>query len=236
MAAHPLSRAAGALPGAALAAAAGVTGALRRDKALHPQGRLGAGTLQITRPDPTLGPPVLAGVGDHPCELRWSRAMGLPTSWPDIEGLALRLPGLGVQGDADLLFASTGEHAWSRYLLTLRPPRVYGVLTTLLPVRAAGGPLTFRLVPGSGAGGEVPPASYDLEVARGAGSWHAVGRIDAEWSEVDTTERFDPVTHALAGTEQYPLVSAMREPAYVAARLAARLPRRSASRTAAGPT
>ena len=83
MGAHPLARAVGAVPGAALAAAAAVTGALRRDKALHPEGRLGVGALEITRPDPTLGPPVLAGVGTHRCELRWSRAMGLPAGWPD---------------------------------------------------------------------------------------------------------------------------------------------------------
>lgn len=231
-----LSRVAGAVPGAALATAAAVTGVLRRDKPLHPQGRLGVGRLQVTAPDPTLGPPVLAGVGNHVCELRWSRAMGLPTSWPDIEGLALRLPSAGVHGAADLLFASTGERPWSRYLLTLRPPEVYGVLTTLLPVRAAGGPLTFRLVPGDSSGGDVPPASYSLEVSRGAGPWQPVGRITAEWSELDTAERFDPVTHLLAGTEHYPVVSAMREPAYVAARLAARLPRRRASKAAAGPT
>lgn len=229
-----LALAIGVAPGAGLAAAAAVTGALRRNKALHPEGHRGHGVLTISSPDPSLGVPLLAQHGTLACEVRWSRAMGLPDSWPDIEGLALRLDGNEVAEVADLLFASTGERAWSRYLLVLRAAGTYGVLTTLLPVRTASGALTFRLVPDRRSG-DLPSPSYALEVARGAGAWRKVGSIRVDWSEDDTTERFDPVVHELAGTEQYPLVSAMREPAYVAARLVARLPSRSASRAAAGP-
>ena len=96
----------------------------------------------MTDPAPELGITAFADAATLPCQARWSRAMGLPRGWPDVEGLALRLTGAAPEGDAaDLLFASTGEHAWSRYLLTLRPPRRFGRLTTLLPVCApAGGP------------------------------------------------------------------------------------------------
>ena len=149
--------------------------------------------------------------------------MGLPQGWPDIEGLALRLPGAGPDGGpADLLFASTGERAWSRYLLTLRLPRHFGRLTTLLPVRADGRAVVFGLVPLAPGDDGLPPAAYALSVARGAGPWRRVGRLDVQWSETDTLDRFDPVTRPLAGIDQYAFVAALREPAYVAARAVAR--------------
>ncbi len=222
-AAAPVRRLTGLAPGLALAAAAAVTGLVRRDKALHPVGHHGAARLTLTPPVPDLGVPALAGSGTRPCRVRWSRAMGLPQGWPDIEGLALRLPGAGPDGgDADLLFASTGEHAWSRYLLTLRPPRGFGRLTTLLPVRGGGRALTFALAPLTGGADGLPPTSYTLQVARGAGPWQRLGRLDVVWSEGDTLDRFDPVTRPLAGIEQYAFVAALREPAYVAARAVAR--------------
>lgn len=219
---QPLSRTALA-PGLALAAAAAVAGLLRRDKALHPVGHRGAGRLTILEHAPGLGVPALDESGDRACSLRWSRAMGLPQGWPDIEGLALRLPAASPDGDdADLLFASTGEHAWSRYLLTLRPPGRFGRLTTLLPVRARGRAVTFGLSPLTDGADGLPPASYALEVARGTGPWARLGRLDVVWSEADTLDRFDPVARPLAGVEQYGVVAALREPAYVAARTVAR--------------
>lgn len=210
-------------PGIALAAAAAVTGLLRRDKALHPVGHRGAGRLTLSEHAPGLGVPALDEPGSRACHVRWSRAMGLPRGWPDIEGLALRLPGAARDGDdADLLFASTGEHPWSRYLLTLRPPRRFGRLTTLLPVRARGRAVTFGLSPLTDGTDGLPPTSYALEVARGTGPWERLGRLDVVWSEADTLDRFDPVARPLAGIEQYGVVAALREPAYVAARTVAR--------------
>ena len=211
--------AAGALPGAALAAAAAVVGLVRRDKALHPIGHQGTGTFVVTDPMPTLGIEALASAGSRPCALRWSRSMGLPQSWPDIEGIALRLPEAGTDGAAaDVLFGSTGSFPGSRFLLTLRGAGRFGRLTTLLPVRAAGRAVTFMLVPDGEAVGGLPPSAYALHVALGVGAWHRVARIDVTWSTLDSTERFDPIVHPLAGTEQYPVVAALREPSYAAAR------------------
>jgi hypothetical protein len=215
---------AGAVPGVALGAASALAGFLRRDKALHPIGHHGAGQLRVTDPDPDLGIAAFSEVDDLPCEARWSRSMGLPTGWPDIEGLALRLPGCGPDGaDADLLFASTGTHAWSRYLLTVRPPGRFGLMTTLLPVRAGGRAVTFRVTPVATSRGvdDLPPTAYDLAVARGNGPWRPLGTIDVAWSRSDTDQRFDPVARPLEGIEQFAFVSALREPAYVAARSAA---------------
>ena len=214
---------AGALPGAALAAAAAAAGLLRRDKALHPVGHLGTGRLTVTAPAPGLGIEAFARAGELPCRARWSRSMGLPQGWPDIEGLALRLGGAGPDGgDADLLFASTGGRRWSRYLMTLRGPGRHGPLTTLIPARAAGRAVLFRLTPESEPDRGLPPATYALDLALGTGSWQPVARVDVAWVEADTADRFDPITHPLVGLEQYAFVAALREPAYVAARAAAR--------------
>lgn len=217
----PLLRTAGALPGAVLGAAAAVAGLVRRDKPLHPGGRLADGTLVVTDPDPAI--PALAREGRSPCQARWSRAAGLPAPLPDVEGLALRVPGAGDDGgDADLLLASTGTRAWSRFLLLPRAPGRYGDLTTLLPVRAGGRPVVFRLSPLAGGTDDLPPATYALHVARGGGPWQRVGHLELAWTPGDTADRFDPVTHRLAGVEQYPLVTTLREPAYAAARAVTR--------------
>lgn len=217
----------GAVLGSVLAAAAVLTGLVRRDKPLHPVGHHGTGHLTVTDPAPDLGIEAIARTGIRPCRARWSRAMGLPQGWPDIEGLALRLEGAAPDGgDADLLFASTGTRAWNRYLLTMSSPGHFGRLTTLLPVRAGGRAVTFRLSPQPGQPDflpdVLPPASYALEVARGTGAWERVGNVEVAWSEEDTSDRFDPVTRPLAGLEQYAFVQGMREPAYVAARAVAR--------------
>ena len=218
-----LGQVAGALPGAVLGALSGVAGRVRGDKALHPIGHRGSGRLEVTDPDPALGIDVLEGTATIACDARWSRSMGLPGGLPDIEGMALRLHGAGNGGrDADLLFASTGTSAWSRYLLTLRPPGRFGSMTTLLPVRAGGRAVVFRLTPDAPAADDLPPTAYTLEVARGSGPWQRLGRVEVAWTRDDVADRFDPVTRPLAGIEQFPFVTAVREPAYAAARAAAR--------------
>lgn len=216
---------AGALPGAVLGAASALAGALRRDKALHPVGHRGSGRLEVTDPDPAWGIPALATASTLDCDLRWSRSMGLPGGLPDVEGLAVRLMGAGRGGgDADLLFASTGTSAWSRFVLVPRPQGRFGSMTTLLPVRAGGWAVIFRVTPASPAedDGDLPPATYALALARGRSAWHTVGRLDVTWRRDDRSERFDPVTRQLASTEQFAFVTTLREPAYAAARAVAR--------------
>ena len=116
----------------------GAAALVRRTKPLHPAGSVGEGTLEITAPQRELGVPLLADRGTHRCTVRWSRAMGLPDSLPDFEGLALRFEG-GDGEPADLLFASTGTGAVSRFLLAPRSPGSHGPQTTLLPVQRAEG-------------------------------------------------------------------------------------------------
>lgn len=224
--AHPdsvpsrLGAVAGAAPGALLGALFGAAALVRRTKPLHPLGNVGAGTLRITHPQAELGVPLLAAEGSHACTVRWSRAIGLPSPAPDFEGLAIRLR----EPTADLLFASTGAGSVSRFVLMPRRAGTHGVQTTLLPVASAGGAsLLFRVTPAEGAfgdgaaAGNEPPVRFDLAVAQSGSSWTPVGELEVSWGE-DQPIRFDPVENLLPGTEQYPVVRFLREPAYFMAR------------------
>ncbi|XVX20794.1 phosphodiesterase [Actinomycetota bacterium] len=208
--------AAGALPGTALATAALVAGAVRRDKPLHPVGVVGAGRLVVTARGDTHGIPLLGTNGEHECTARWSRAMGREPGSDDIEGLAVRLD--LATGPADLLFASTGVGTLDRHLLALRHDGEHGDLTTLLPVRTSCGMVTFRAAPLGWTGGHLPPERYEISVAGLGGQWQPVATLVVTWSADDAEIRFDPVLHPLPGTRQLPPVATLRAPAYWAAR------------------
>lgn len=217
-----LGAAAGAAPGAILGALFGAAALVRRTKPLHPRGWVGEATLEVTTPVPGLGVPLIAETAAHRCTARWARAIGLPSPWPDVQGLAIRFE----DPEADLLFAGTGDGAVTRYLLVPRLRGTRGPQTTLLPVSsAAGTSLLFRVRPAAGtASDEEPPRRLDLAVATGGSDWSTVGVLTVAWGP-DRPMRFDPVQNPLPGTEQYPVVRFLREPAYFMAR------RGSAART-----
>jgi hypothetical protein len=205
----------GTLAGGLLGATFGAAARIRRTKPLHPQGRVGEGLWDLTAGRPELRVPLLAAAGARACTVRWSRAMGLPAPLPDFEGLALRF----LDPAADLLFASTGTGAVGRFVLVPRRAGTHGPQTTLLPVSTRGGSLLFRADPvvEPGRAGADPPSRYAMSVARAGSDWSEVGLLTVSWGP-DRPTRFDPVEHPLPGTEQYPLVRALRAPAYRQAR------------------
>lgn len=213
--ARPRSRvgaAVGAVLGAVLGAVFGAAAKVRDTKPLHPVGQVGDGILEVTRPLPELGVPLLEKEGSHPCLVRWSRAMGLPSPLPDVEGLAIRFE----EPTADLLFAATGTGTLTRFLLVPRTPGNHGSQSTLLPVSTRAGSLVLRVTPAPD--GNEPPNRFGLAVAHSGGEWRTVGRLEVPQWGPDRPIRFDPVTNVLTGTRQYPLVRMLREPAYLMAR------------------
>lgn len=220
-------RATGAAAGLGLGAVFGAVAALRHGRPLHPQGV----TLRVTllgEGAGRTGVPLLDHAGVSDGTVRVSRAMGLPPWLPDIYGVALRLPQTaGYDGEpADLLFASTGDSRLGRFTLLLHSDLSDGPLTTLLPVRSPAGPLLLRLapVPGSTVREVGPslrvPDRLSLSYAVGTGPWVPVAEVavGARIEGQDDPRRHDPVVHQLPGTEQYPVVRFLREPAYAAAR------------------
>lgn len=213
------ARAGGLVVGQLLRAAFGAVAVARGTKPLHPRGVLRRGTLLISPgPGAPTGVPLLDTPATHDCLVRPSRSVGLPRPLPDIEGLALRLP--GPDGRGDLLFASTGTGAVTRHLLLLRRSHAHGPLTTLLPLRSPTGPLLVGLFPRPPQGG-AEPDEYDLRVARPGRDWRGVGllRIGDVADEVDDPPvRFDPVEFPVPGLEHYPGVAEIRSLAYRGAR------------------
>jgi hypothetical protein len=216
-----LPRALGTLPGAAvgavLGAGFGLAARVRRNKPLHPAGSVGTAVLEVTSPAPSLGIPLLAQAGRHDCLARWSRSAGVPAPLPDVEGFALRILDAGGGRPADLLFASSGHGAVTRYTPLLRGPRSHGPLSTLLPVVGHTGSLMFLLEPLDDAD---PPLTWRLSVADDGSGWRSVATVSVRWGD-DEAVRFDAVENQLPGTRQYDLVRTLREPAYAMARLGA---------------
>ena len=221
-------RAAGLAAGLGLGALFGALAVLRRGRPLHARGVTLRASLRCDGSGRS-GVPLLDDAGACEVTVRVSRAAGLPAWLPDVYGLALRLPGPsgGEGAPADLLFASTGDSGLGRFALLVHSQLTDGPLTTLLPVRSPAGPLVLRLaaVPGASEREVGPslcvPERLSLSYAVGTGPWVAVGEVSlAEGVEgEDDQRRHDPVVHRLPGTSQYPVVRALREPAYAAARL-----------------
>lgn len=197
--------------GRALAAiTSGLGSVLARVKPLHPVGDLFDATVTVHGASPNTGVPFIDVAGEHRAVVRVSRAIGLPAAMPDIAGLALRLE-LADGGVADLLFASTGSGAVSRFLLTPRRPGRTGDLTSLLPYRAPTGPVVFRVRPA----GE---RTYEMAWAAPTGAWRSFALLTLGARRHDPSYSFDPVVNTLPSLPQYRWVARLREPAYYAAR------------------
>jgi hypothetical protein len=109
------------------------------DKPMHPRGVVLTARLRRHGGAGT-GAAHLDDAGDDAVLVRFSRSLGLPAPWPDVDGLALRVPTPGgVRAHADVLMSTTGRGRLSRYALlpTTRPRSAF--LSTLVPYRSPTG-------------------------------------------------------------------------------------------------
>ncbi|HEX6336831.1 MAG TPA: hypothetical protein VFZ85_07755 [Jiangellaceae bacterium] len=210
------------MAGALLGAAFGAAGVLRRGKPLHPKGIVYDALIRRT------GSPVewrcrwLDEPGDDVGTARLSRAAGLPAPVPDIHGLAITFT--GDDGERhDLLLATTGLGRWGRFVLVPRSDPYTCSYGSLLPYRSPHGLVLLAATPLSPRStlGPSVTASFRLQVAGVAGTWHTFGSLELTAPAgglADDPLRFDPVVFPLPGL-QWPLaLERLREPAYAAAR------------------
>ena len=102
--------------------------------------------------------------------VRRSRAAGLPSGWPDVHGLALRVA-LTRGGVGDLLLASTGWGPRGRFLLHAgRHPETL-FFGSLLPYRSAIGPVVLGALPRA-------DDSWVLLWARARGPWQPFAQLE----------------------------------------------------------
>jgi hypothetical protein len=210
--AHRWRAAATTAGGKGLAAATRILALRPARKPLHPTGKLLRGRVRRCGSATAAGVSWLDDVGEDVVLVRLSRAIGLPRTLPDIHGLAMRVR--VADGVADLLLASTGWGRLGRHVLRFGWRPESGPLTTLLPYRAASGPVVL----GARALG---PGRYSLWWSHAGGPWSRFGTLELS-GEVAGDISFDPVLNQLPGLAQYPLVVRLREPSYARARLSRR--------------
>jgi hypothetical protein len=185
------------------------------DKPLHPRGETHTATVTRSGIRPDVGVPWIDERGVDDAQVRLSRAVGLPPGWPDIFGLALRVP--TDAGHGDVLFATTGRGTIGRYLLLPGRTTTSWTYTTLIPYRTASGPLLLAAEPEG-------PSAFTLACARPTQPWRQFGRIVLEplasGSDIvpDSQPEFDPVVNQIPGLSYYPWATRLREGSYRAAR------------------
>ena len=207
------SRAAGGLLEGVFASVARVRPAA---KPLHPRGETLAATITRSGLRPAVGVPWIDEPGVDDAQVRLSRAVGFPRGWPDIFGLALRVP--TTAGRGDVLFATTGRGAIGRFVLLRGRTTRSWMYTTLIPYRTASGPLLLAADPDG-------PSAFTVACAPPTGAWRLFGRIVLEPSPAsgaddanDSGPDFDPVLNQLPGLAYYPWAARLREGSYRAAR------------------
>jgi hypothetical protein len=197
--------------GTALSATIRTVAALRpASKPLHPDGAVVTGTLERRGSSVRTGSAWVDEPGRDEVVVRLSRAIGLPEAVPDIHGLAVRVP--TPAGPGDLLFASTGWGPLGRFVLTFGAGPESRPLTTLLPYRAAEGPVLLGVR-------AIGPQAYEMSWCRPRGKWRSFAELWLSDDEAPDREiSFDPVRNQLPGLAQYAWVRLLREPSYKSAR------------------
>ncbi|WP_051711957.1 hypothetical protein [Spirillospora albida] len=202
---------------------------VRGGRPLHPQGVVLDATLRLSGRSRGWGVPFLDDAAELRGVARMSRSVGLPTSVPDLLGLALRWRAPGGE-ESELLLATTGSGALGRF--TLRPvmrwsPQFYG---SLLPYRAGDRLVMLgaiargdREIPADfaaleGAIGEGPMV-LDLVVADGKGAWERFGELVLSGparSDESEPRRFNPIRRPILGLVPAGLFQQLRGPTYEA--------------------
>lgn len=208
---HRVLAAAARPVGIGLGVALSVVARLRRDKGLHAFGVTTSGQLVVSGGFRS-GVELVDDAARHEVEVRLSRAASFAAWAPDVMGIALRIPGAASGGrPADLLFATTGSGAITRFVLVPHLALGRGCHTTLLPMRTpAGRPIWFRLDPIGYDG-----ARFTFSVAVGDGRWSHCGHLVLDGRPAgDLPLRFHPTRDLPRGLTLPRWVVALRDPAY----------------------
>jgi hypothetical protein len=217
-----LPRAAGRL----VAVPLGAIARWRGGKPMHPRGAVFDGVLERAASRPATGVPWLDAEATDRVLVRLSRGAGLPAPWPDLLGLAIRLPGAEP---IDLLLTTSGRGALTRLLPVPRRDAA-AVYSSIMAYRSDAGPLRIAALPRREAVPSDPEPLADavvraelrftLAAARGLGPWRPFARLSlvAPTEPLDPAVRFDAVAHPPPGLVADGPMARFRAPAYATAR------------------
>jgi hypothetical protein len=141
----------------------------------------------------------------------------VPPPYPDVLGLAVRIPFGDRYGD--VLLATTGSGRLGRYLL--RPARRHEATTysSLFPFRTPSGPILLAAFPTT-----PQPGGFVLAWSGPTSDWTRFGTLEllATAEHDDAPVSFDPVVNSVPGLDSYLWARRLRQYAYAAARRARR--------------
>ena len=205
--------------GRGLALPVGALARLLRSKPMHPDGVVRTGVLERTGGALPWGVPWLDEPARDPVVVRLSRGAGLPPSFPDLLGLAVRLTGPDDRR-IELLFSTTGTGRLGRVVPVPRrdPATAY---CSIMGYRTDGGTLRLAAVGERTSGGSGEALVFVLAAARGGGPWRPFGRLtlSAALPSPDPDVRFDAVLHPPPGMVPDGPMARLRAPAYARARV-----------------
>ena len=200
----------------------------RGGKPMHPRGAVFDAVLERRGSDPAWGVPWLDARAGDPAVVRLSRGLGLPSSLPDLLGLAVRLPG---PDPVDLLLSTTGRGRLTRLLPTARRDTA-AFYSSIMGYRSDAGSLRLAALPAAdGVSSEpdelatqvaVQELRFTLAAARGTGPWRPFGvlTLTGPVAGLDPAVRFDAVQNPPPGLVPDGPMARFRAPAYARARAA----------------
>ena len=209
-------------------AVARIGAAARRARVLHPHGRTFHATLR-TFGGGAYGVDLFERARDYPALARLSRGGGLPGSWPDILGIALRVHDPDGGGDFDLLASTTVGSAPLARHIPFAKRRIATTYTTVIGYGTRHGRRYLAVLPDPAsadlgadldalsaavAGGG---ASLLLAVATPASRWQVVGKVllgAPVPADVDGQLAFDPVLRSPPGLNTVGAVWRLRAVTY----------------------
>jgi hypothetical protein len=160
---------AGDLAAGAVGAVFAGLAALRRARALHPQGRAYRACVVIDGGPGAPATSLLRRPGEYPAEVRFSRGLGLPRRWPDLLGVGLRIHGPG--GPQDVLVTSCGRRPRLRRVFLPATDFQQRPYSSALPYVAGGERVVLYVVPDDASprpGGDDDLARLGRAAATGA--------------------------------------------------------------------
>lgn len=199
-----------------LAAPLGAIARWRRGKPMHPRGEVYEGVLERTGSTPPWGVPWLDEPGSDRVIVRLSRGAGLPPRWPDVLGLAIRVPMDGA-APVDLLLSTTGRGRLTRVVPVLRRDSATGY-GSIMGYRTDAGTLLLSAVGERAEGGGRSTPVFVLAAARRQQSWRPFARVTLTAGTGDPDVRFDAVRNPPPGLVPDGPLARLRTPAYAAAR------------------
>ncbi|MBB5957987.1 hypothetical protein FHS29_004595 [Saccharothrix tamanrassetensis] len=201
--------------------------ALRGARLFHPRGVVFDAVFAVAGTQ-RYGVPLLDEPGEHPAQVRLSKAIPTPGGLPDVLGLAVRIDDAGGPGaPLDLALATTGSRPVLRHLLT--PRRDFATTyTSLLPYRVGDRRRILAAVPAD-PHRRVPVdlavlaarRTFRIMVAEPTGPWQPVATLTLGGPRRDAADpSFDVVAHALDRFRPCGRLNRLRGPAYRASQRA----------------